>query len=142
MAKTRTKRSEILAQIPAARAREALSRRAGQRAVSVQYDAASGRVMLVMTSGVLFGFPVRLIPALGNASDAELESVTLSPGGGALHWKALDVDLSVPGLMMSAIEPVERRRELARLAGQSTSRAKAAAARANGRKGGRPKKRL
>jgi hypothetical protein len=96
--------------------------------------------MLVMTSGVLFGFPARSIAALASARDAELEAVTLSPGGGALHWEALDVDLSVPGLILSAVEPAERRRELARLAGRSTSRAKAAAARANGRKGGRPRK--
>ena len=139
MAKTRTPRSDILAQIPAASTRELRARRTGQRAVSAQYDAASGRVMLLMTSGILFGFPARLIAALAGASDAELASVTLSPGGGALHWEALDVDLSVPGLIVSAIEPDERRRELARLAGQSTSDAKAAAARANGRKGGRPK---
>ena len=51
--------------------------------MSAQYDAASGRVMLLMTSGILFGFPARLIAALAGASDAELASVTLSPGGGA-----------------------------------------------------------
>ena len=83
MAKTRTPRSDILAQIPAARTRELRARRTGQRAVSAQYDAASGRVMLLMTSGILFGFPARLIAALAGASDAELASVTLSPGGGA-----------------------------------------------------------
>lgn len=141
MAKTRTSRTEILRQVPPARARDARARKAGQRAVTAQYDSASGRVMLVMTSGVLFGFPARSIAALARARDAELEAVTLSPGGGALHWEALDVDLSVPGLILSAVEPAERRRELARLAGRSTSRAKAAAARANGRKGGRPRKR-
>ena len=141
MAKTRTSKTEILAQIAAARALDARQRKAGQRAISARYDAASGRVMLVMTSGVLFGFLARSIPALAKASDAELEAVTLSPRGGALHWESLDADLSVPGLILSAIEPRERRRELARLAGQSTSRAKAAAARKNGAKGGRPRTR-
>ena len=140
MAKSRTARRDIVAQIPAARAREVRQRRAGQRAMSAHYDGAGGLVVLRMTSGVVFGFPVKAIPQLANASDAELASVVLSPGGSALHWKMLDADLSVAGLIMSAVDPSGRRRELARLAGRSRSRAKAAAARANGAKGGRPRK--
>ena len=139
MAKTRTSKTEILAQVPAARLRDAQDRKAGQRAASAWYERAGGRVMLVMTNGVVFGFPARSIPALANVSAADLETVSLSPGGGSLQWNGLDVDLSVPGLILSAVQPIDRRRELARLAGQSTSRAKAAASRANGRKGGRPR---
>ncbi len=140
MAKARASKTEILRQIAVARARDTQERRAGQRAASASYDRARGLVMLTMTNGVVFGFPARSLPALSNGSDTQLEAVTLSPGGGALHWEALDADFSVPGLILSAVEPTARRRELARLAGQSTSRAKAAAARANGAKGGRPRK--
>lgn len=139
MAKTRTSKTEILAQIPAARSRDSRQRKAGHRATSAWYERASGRVMLVMTNDVVFGFPARSIPGLAGASAVDLETVSLSPGGGALHWRDLDVDLSVPGLILSAVEPADRRRELARLAGQSTSRAKATASRMNGRKGGRPR---
>jgi len=71
-----------------------------------------------------------------------LARVTVSPGGGALHWRALNVDLSVPGLLLASVGRADRTRELARLAGLAKSTAKSAAARANGAKGGRPRKRV
>lgn len=61
---------------------------------------------------------------------------TLGKGYG-LHWEELDVDLSLPGLMAGIFGT---RTWMARRAGQATSAAKAAAARANGAKGGRPRK--
>jgi len=66
--------------------------------------------------------------------------VEVSPGGSGLHWEALDIDLSVPGPLLSSLGRAQQRSELARLAGRTTSRLKAAAARANGAKGGRPRK--
>jgi hypothetical protein len=61
-------------------------------------------------------------------------------GGSTLRWDGLDVDLSVAGLLLSAVDPQERVRQLAALAGRATTEAKAAAARLNGAKGGRPRK--
>lgn len=139
MARRRTPKAEILRQIPAARARDARERRQGRRAARAYYDSESGRVMLELSNGYLFGFPVKVIPALAHASPASLAEVRVSPGGSALSWLELDVDLSVPGLLLAAVERTARLRELARLAGQAKSRAKAAAARANGAKGGRPR---
>lgn len=136
----RTSKAKILAQLPAARAREARARRAGLRATAASYDRRTGRVMLELTSGYVFGFPTAAIPALDGASPEQLATVELSPGSSGLHWDALDVDLSVPGLLLASLGRSQRLSELARLAGQVTSPAKAAAARANGAKGGRPKK--
>jgi hypothetical protein len=45
-----------------------------------------------------------------------LATVVLSPGGSVLHWKALDVDVGSPGLLLSSADRSERLRELARLA--------------------------
>lgn len=135
-----TSKAAILAQIPAARAREARARRTGQRAISAFYDRRTGRVMLELTRGYVFGFPTNAIRALAKARPEELAQVKLSPGGGGLHWEALDIDLSVPGLLLSSLGRSQQRSELARLAGRSTSRLKAAASRANGAKGGRPRK--
>ena len=136
----KTTKAEILRQVATARARETLERRAGRRAVTARYDARTGRVMLELSSGFLFGFPVSAIPALARATPAELAAVQLSPGGGALHWEGLDADLSVPGLLLASVERPARLRELARLAGRTRSAEKAAAARVNGAKGGRPRK--
>lgn len=140
MAKRRRSKAEILAQIPAARAREERARSAGRRAVSAHYDRRTGRIMMELTSGYVFGFPARSIPALARATAEQLAAVELSPGGSGLHWEELDADLSVPGLLLSSVGRSHKLSELARLAGRGKSPAKAAAARANGVKGGRPRK--
>lgn len=140
MAKRRLSDAEILSQIPAARARERRDRRQGLRASAARYDRSTGRVVLELTNGYLFAFPVRAIPALRSLSVPELATVEIDPSGGALRWDELDVDLSVPGLLLSAVGVDERLRHLATLAGRVRSNAKARAARANGKKGGRPKR--
>ena len=139
MVKARTSKADMLARIPAARAREAGNRNTGQRAIAVRYDRRAERVLVDLTNGYLFGFPVKSIPALAKATPAQLREVAVSPGGSGLHWEALDVDLSVSGLLLASVRPAEKLRELARVAGSRTSLAKAAAARKNGAKGGRPR---
>ncbi|MGK2935863.1 MAG: DUF2442 domain-containing protein [Gemmatimonadaceae bacterium] len=140
MARSRTAKSRILAQIRGARDQDARDRKSGRRAITATYDVQSGRVMVELTNGFLFGFPAKAVPALGNASPDELATVRISPGGSGLHWEALDVDLSVPGLLLSSVDRSEKLSELARVAGQARTPAKAAAARVNGVKGGRPRK--
>jgi Protein of unknown function (DUF2442) len=140
MAMRRLSDAEILQQIPPARAAGQAARKRGHRARAVRFDRAKGRVMLELASGVLFAFPVAVIPALRRATLAQLSQVGTTASGSALRWDALDVDVSVAGLLLAAVDPAERRRYLASLAGHATSPAKAAAARANGAKGGRPRK--
>ena len=95
--------------------------------------------MLELPTGYLFGFPVRAIAALREATATQLAAVTVHPSGISLRWDALNVDLSVPGLLLSAIGEKEQRRQLVSLAGRVTSTAKAKASRENGAKGWRPK---
>jgi hypothetical protein len=142
MAKRRPSDAEILAQIPAARSRERRERKRGLRASAARYDRSAGRVVLELTNGCLFAFPVAAIPALRSASPSEVATVEIDPSGGALRWDGLDVDLSVPGLLLSAVGVDERLRHFASLAGSVRSDAKARAARSNGRKGGRPKRKI
>jgi hypothetical protein len=132
--------AEILAQIPAARARAARARHAGLRTLAAAYDAGSRRLMLELSNGFLLGVPVAALPDLADATPAQLAAVTVSPEGAAIHFDALDADYSVAGLVISTLGADEARRELARMAGRVTSRAKAAAARENGAKGGRPRR--
>ena len=142
MAKREITDSEILSQIPAARARENAERKAGLRATSAHYDSDTRRVVLELTNGFLFAFPTRMIPELSHRSSAQLATVKMLPGGIGLRWEALDVDLSVPGLLLASMAPTQRMQELARAAGKTKSAAKSHAARANGAKGGRPKKKV
>ena len=140
MAERKLSDAEILQQMPQARAAERSARKRGHRARAVHYDRAKGRIVVELSSGVLFAFPVTSVPALRRASPMELAQVALNASGGVLSWEALDVDVSVAGLLLAAVDPAERVRHLATLAGRTTSPAKAAAARENGAKGGRPRK--
>jgi hypothetical protein len=107
------------------------------RAEAARYDIGADRVVVELTNGCTFAFPPRLAQGLERADAQALAAVEVLPGGYGLHWEALDVDLSLPGLMAGLFGT---RAHMARLAGRARSEAKAAAARANGTKGGRPRK--
>lgn len=131
---------EFLAQLRIARRAEAADRAAGRRALSAFFDRSSGRIMMELSNGAVFGFLPSRIPAIAQLSYTQLTDVTVTPGGSGLEWEALDIQLSVAGIILDALDPQAARSELARIAGKSRSSAKAAAARANGKKGGRPRK--
>ena len=130
---------DLLAQISAARARQRRMEKAGLCARSARYDQSRHRIIMELTNGCVFGFPVRDIPWLRHMAPAQLSDVEVSPGGSGLIWDAVDIDLDVAGLILSSIGRAEKAREFGRLAGSAKSAAKARAARANGAKGGRPR---
>jgi hypothetical protein len=122
-----------------ARGREMLER-GDPRATAARYDAESGRVLVELTNGCTFAFPARRVQGLEDASDAEIAEVELLGAGFGLHWETRDVDIRLVGLMNGVFGTKAYMSELARRAGSVSSPAKAAAARANGVKGGRPRK--
>ena len=125
------------AQIDVAAERGRIARRNEPRAASARYDHGLDRVIVNLTNGCTFSFPPRLAQGLESATAEQLAAVEVLGAGYGLHWEALDVDLSIPGLLVGLFGT---RAYMARHAGQATSPAKAAAARANGAKGGRPRK--
>lgn len=108
------------------------------RAAAISYDAAHAMVLVELRSGFAFGFPPERVDGLGAATPEQLSKVRLSPSGDGLHWDDLDVDVSLTGLM---VEALNLREWAPRLMGQVRSTAKAKAARINGLKGGRPPRR-
>lgn len=125
------------AEIDAALARGAAARLSEPRAAAARYDSGPGRVVVELANGCTFAFPPRLAQGLEDATEDQLAGVEVLGAGSGLRWEALDVDLSVPALLAGLFGT---RAHMARLAGQATSPAKAAAARANGAKGGRPRR--
>ncbi len=110
-------------------------------AVAARYDRATGRVVIELANGCLYAFPARLVQDLHDAGDDELDAVEIDGAGLNLHWPALDADLYVPALVARIFGTrAWMSRELARVAGRTKSPAKSIAARANGAKGGRPRK--
>jgi hypothetical protein len=93
-----------------------------------------------LDNGADFSFPPDLAQGLANASHEALNAIELSPLGTGLRWTQLDVDLTVDGLLVGVFGSRNWMRRHAAQAGSTASPAKTAAARANGAKGGRPKK--
>lgn len=94
-----------------------------------------------LNTGVTIMVPVHLIEELSNAPADDLAEIEITPTGLALHWPRLAADVYVPGLMQGIYGT--RRWMAAQLraaGGSATSPAKAAAARENGPKAGRPRK--
>ena len=124
-------------QIETANARGRIVRETQPHARSARYDAKSDRVVVDLTNGAMFAFPTRLVQGLHNASAAEIAEVEVIGGGFGLHWEKLDLDYTVPGLINGVFGTAKW---MAAKAGRVKSEAKAAAARENGAKGGRPRK--
>jgi hypothetical protein len=123
--------------IAAANAHGRLVAETQPHAAAARYDARSDRIIVELTSGATFAFPPRLVEGLADASPADLAEIELLGNGYGLHWEKLDVDYSVPGLVSGVFGTA---RWMAARAGATTSPAKAAAARSNGARGGRPRK--
>ncbi len=114
------------------------------RARGATYDRDTGRVVVELTNGCLLGFPADLAEGLRGAEPDELAQVQVVLDGDGLRWEGLDADLLVRelarGVFGSRGWMSEVAGELGRRGGRARSKAKAAASRRNGQKGGRPRK--
>ncbi len=110
-------------------------------AQSARYRSRRRVLRLELRSGVALEIPVRMIQILARASPVERAKVRVEGRGLSLYWPLLDEGLSVPNLVAEVFGTQIWMRELARRGGSVKSVRKAAAARANGIKGGRPRKR-
>jgi hypothetical protein len=135
-ARTRLTDAEIDRQLDAGGDVYGQKRAAGLYATDVRYDRAHRRFVLELTNGYLLGVPISTLPQLAEASVAQLAAVEVSPAGMALRVPALDADFSVPGLVLSMTAGI-----VGQSGGRATPARKKRAARANGAKGGRPRKR-
>jgi Protein of unknown function (DUF2442) len=117
-------------------------RRTGEAtAVAVRYDPERDRVVIALSSGDEIAFPPRRAEGLERAKPSDLDVIEISPSGFGLHFPKLDADLWLPALLDGVFG--SRRWMAARLGargGKANSKAKARAARANGKLGGRPRK--
>lgn len=110
------------------------------RAKSARYDADSGEIVVELANGAKFSFPSNMGQGLSGASPEDLAQVEVTPSGDGLQWESLDVDLDLLGLMRGIFGTKAWMAEIGKRGGQAVSETKAAAARINGTKGGRPKK--
>jgi Protein of unknown function (DUF2442) len=115
-------------------------RREFPHADSARYDRASRKVIIELSSKLTLSFSPQDAQGLEDAKPSELEEIELSPSGFGVHFPKLDADLYIPGLLEGLMGSKKwMAARLGQLGGQSRSRAKKAASRANGKLGGRPR---
>ncbi|MEO6834695.1 MAG: DUF2442 domain-containing protein [Candidatus Tumulicola sp.] len=139
-----TKRARVLtadAEIDAAIALANLRERYRPKAVAAEYRTKEGVVAIKLASGVELVIPRKLLQGLENATPEQAAGVEILGPGTSLHWKALNVDHYVPSLIEGIFGNRRWMSELGKRGGAVRSEAKTQAARKNGQKGGRPRKR-
>ncbi len=110
-------------------------------ATAVRYDRRRARVVVSLNTGVELAFPPVLAEGLADASPGDLAKIEITPSGLGLYWPKLDADLYVPGLLAGAFGGKRwMAAQLGAAGGSARSTAKSRAARANGKLGGRPRK--
>lgn len=110
--------------------------------VEAQYEPDADLLDLKFAGGGSMAIPRKAVPGLERATPSTIESVVVSPAGDALSWPALDVDIYVPGLVERVFGTRLFAAATGRRGGRRRSKAKAATSKANGAKGGRPRKRV
>lgn len=125
----------------AANARGAARLRKTPGATKVRYERKRDRVVVELNTGVEVAFRPADAQGLQRARPDQLDEIEISPSGLGIHFPKLDADIYLPALLEGLLG--SRRwiaAEHGRIGGSVSSRAKAAAARRNGRLGGRPRK--
>lgn len=111
------------------------------RAVSAHYDPKTGQIVIDLSSKLIVSFLPSDVEGLEGARPSQLNKIEITPSGFGIHFPALDADLYVPGLLEGFLgSKTWMASRLGQMGGRSSSKAKKAASRANGRLGGRPRK--
>lgn len=122
-----------------ARGREML--RTTPHAVAARYDVARKRIVVELSNGIEIAFPPAAAQGLETASPRDLVEIEIDPPGFGLHFPRLDADLYVPALLEGILgSRAWTASRMGQAGGKARTLAKQAAARANGRRGGRPRK--
>ncbi len=109
------------------------------RASSVRYE--DNCISIGFSDGSRVVLPVAGLPEFEGFSLEDFAQLEVGFGGKALCCEAQDLDVSVTGLIATSKPLMDLATSLvASRNGRKSSAAKAAAARANGKKGGRPRK--
>ncbi len=109
-------------------------------ATSVRFLADTDSLELA-AGGITLIIPRSMISEFSGLTPAQMDRVGLSVLADAIGVEGYDVQVSVAGLIADVIPQQALARAMARVGGSATSPKKSAAARENGKKGGRPKSR-
>jgi hypothetical protein len=109
--------------------------------VAARYLPRRDSIELAFASGGTMTIPRRAIREFDAIPMDALKGLVVSAAGDAVVHRSLDGEIAVLVLVTTVLGSQRLSAAFARRGGQRTSKAKAAAARANGAKGGRPRNR-
>jgi hypothetical protein len=111
------------------------------RALSVWYDRKNRRIVIQLSSNLDVSFSPDNAQGLERAAPSQLEKIEISPSGLGIYFPKLDADLYLPAILEGLFGSKKwMASRLGHAGGKSRSLAKKAASRANGRLGGRPRR--
>jgi hypothetical protein len=114
--------------------------RRGPLVTAVEYRPGPDLLILRLNDGSRRAIPREDLQGLQPATKKQIARVEIVGGGTGLHWPDLDADLYVPGLLRGIYGTKKWMAQIGRRGGVVTSSAKKRAARVNGLKGGRPRR--
>ena len=110
-------------------------------AVAVHYDRRTSRIVISLESSLQISFAPRDVQGLEQARPEDLADAEISPSGLGVHFPRIDADLYIPALLEGFLGSQRwMASQMGKVGGQASTDAKAAAARQNGKLGGRPRK--
>jgi hypothetical protein len=110
------------------------------RAVRARYDRRRRRILIHFSTGLDVSFSPRDAQVLENATASQLAKINISSSGNGIHFPKIDAVLYLPALLSGFLGSRNwMAGRLGAVGGKSRSTAKVAAAKRNGRRGGRPR---
>lgn len=110
-------------------------------AIAARYDRRVSRIVIELSSGLEIGFRPHDAQGLQTAKPDQLRDIEISASGLGLHFPALDADLYLPALLEGFLGSRQwMASTMGQAGGAAKTEAKRTAARANGKLGGRPRK--
>lgn len=127
---------ELRRAIEAGRNRRATER----RAASVRYDPGRDAIEIELTDGAGVRLPKAMVEEFRDVPPADMAKIRVSPAGYGIRLDEHDVYISVHGLIGALATTADMAGSLGKIGGAAKTEAKRVSARANGAKGGRPRK--
>lgn len=131
-----TTEEELGQAIAAGRRRRSVER----RAAGVRYDPDRDAIEIDLTDGAAVRLPRKMVAEFRAVPPADMAAIRVSPAGYGIRLDGHDINISVHGLIGALATAGDMAAALGQRGGAVRSDAKRVSARANGAKGGRPRK--